>query len=126
MKKFLFALLTLALVLCLLPALSQPAEAAGTSLQTEVHLSFKKPYVNMPIDQLNATVSDAVLESVTIRNAFTEEIVTEGKFETNVVYLIDFVIAPREGYRFHSFSALYCGGHLEKNFTPAINKRASS
>ena len=99
MRKFLFAILALALALCLLPAISQPAEAA-TEVSKGIDIITDGPSIGMAISDLTATALKARVESIKVYNAYTEEEITEGFFEKNVVYLIHYILQPYEGQKF--------------------------
>ena len=112
MKRTIFALLLAALVLSLIPALSQPANAADTAEIIEVkkiNVTAKRPALGMAIADLSATVDGAVLEGIHVYNAYTEEEITEGILGDNIVYIVRYVFDAAEGTKFSSKLKLYFG-----------------
>ena len=101
MKKFLFGILTLALVLCLLPVLGLDVNATATSRAIpEVSITPCTPAEGMDFSQLTAKVDErAVLQSIHVHDAKTNELV-EGSFEHGKFYLIHYVLTPPEGKTF--------------------------
>ena len=101
MKRTIFALLLAALVLSLIPALSQPATAEElTVVEKGIEITTTAPTVGMNINELTASVYKARLGGVQVYNAYTEEEITEGCLEEDVVYIIYYTIIPRDGEKF--------------------------
>lgn len=101
MKRTIFALLLAALVLSLIPALSQPVMAEDlTVISKGIEITPSQPAAGMNINELTATVSKARLESIHVYNVSTGEEITEGCLADDVVYEIRYVIIPREGEKF--------------------------
>ena len=102
MKRTIFALLLVALMVTLLPALSQQANAADATSPTKfdtINMTGIHPALGGDIANLPATVSQQVtLESVSVYNSFTGELLTEGKFEPGMVYKITYVMDIADGY----------------------------
>lgn len=101
MKRTIFRCILAVLILALIPSLAQPAMATElTEVKKGVEITGNEPALGMAISDLTATVLKARLEGIHVYNAYTEEEITEGCFENDVVYSIHYVLTPLDGQKF--------------------------